>query len=111
MTTETGSGPTRDAGSFRDPSGYVFQQDGRVFRAIDAPCAAILRVLSGKGALARLVADGLVVPTEILPSSPLTERLVREHPGYDQFLEHQRIQPVTYPYCWTASASIDTVQQ
>ncbi|HYV85394.1 MAG TPA: class I SAM-dependent methyltransferase [Patescibacteria group bacterium] len=107
MTTETGSGPTRDAGSFRDPSGYVFQQDGRVFRAVDAPCAAILRGLSGKGALARLVADGLVVPTEILPPSPLTERLVREHPGYDQFLEHERIQPVTYPYCWTVSMLAD----
>jgi SAM-dependent methyltransferase len=113
VTTDTGSGPTRepgsfrDAGSFRDPSGYVFQQDGRIFRAIDAPCAAILRALSEKGTLARLVSDGLVVPTEILPPSPLTERLVREHPRYEQFLEHEKIQPVTYPYCWTVSMLAD----
>jgi SAM-dependent methyltransferase len=97
----------RDAGSFRDPSGYVFQKDGRVFRAVDTSCAAILRGLKNSGTLGRLVDDGLVVRTDLLAPSPLTGELAAEHAGYDQFLEHEKIDPVTYPYCWTVSMLAD----
>ena len=34
---------TRVTGSFRDPSGYVFDRDGRIFRAIDPLCDSVLR--------------------------------------------------------------------
>ena len=34
---------SRDSGSFRDPSGYVFQFEGRVFRALDRASAELLR--------------------------------------------------------------------
>jgi SAM-dependent methyltransferase len=97
----------RDAGSFRDPSGYVFRQDGRIFRAVDAQAAADLLALDESGALRRLIADGLVVGTRILPPSALTERLAAEHPGTARFLEHELIDPITYPYCWTVSMLAD----
>jgi len=100
-------GTTRDAGSFRDPSGFVFRHDGRLFRAIDAKCAAILDGLAATGALQRLVADGLVVGTSILEPSPIVERLAAGHPGGARFLEHARIDPITYPYCWTVSMLAD----
>lgn len=97
----------RDAGSFRDPSGYVFRQDGRIFRAVDAQAAADLLALDESGALRKLIDEGLVVGTTILPASPLTEKLAAAHPGYARFLEHQPIDPITYPYCWTVSMLAD----
>src|SRR5262245_9991844 len=104
---DPGSGSARDAGSFRDPSGFVFRQDARVFRAIDAKCAGILEGLAANGALARLVTDGLVVGTTILERSPFVDRLAAEHPGYARFLEHAPCDPITYPYCWTVSMLAD----
>jgi len=100
-------GASRDAGSFRDPSGFVFRHDGRMFRAIDAKCAAILDNLASTGALKRLVADGLVVETSILEPSPVVEDLTAAHPGWSRFLEHALIDPITYPYCWTVSMLAD----
>jgi SAM-dependent methyltransferase len=104
---ETVSRSDRDAGSFRDPSGYVFRHEGRVFRAVDAQAAADLLALDETGALPKLIDDGLVVGTTILPPSTLTERLAAAHPGYARFLEHQPIDPITYPDGWTVSMLAD----
>ena len=36
----------RVPGSFRDPSGYVFRRDDRIFRAVTAACHDLLRALA-----------------------------------------------------------------
>ena len=100
-------GTSRDAGSFRDPSGFVFRQDGRVFRAVDGKCAAILEGLVHSGALRRLVDDGLVVRSEFVTDADLARRFAADHAGYARFLEHAPIDPITYPYCWTVSMLAD----
>ena len=98
---------TRVAGSFRDPSGYVFEHDGRVFRALDQTCAALLRDLDVQGHLARWNREGLIVASRFVDDPELIATLTAAHPGYPAFLEHDRIEPITYPYEWSTSMLAD----
>ena len=96
----------RVTGSFRDPSGYVFWRKDRLFRAIDAACAATLCDLSAAGLLERLVAEGQLVGTSFV-DAPLAGDLAAEHPGFARFLEHERLEHITYPYEWSVSMLAD----
>ena len=104
---DTESGSQRDGGSFRDPSGYVFRRGSRIYRAIDESCFQILRQLAGKGILQRLAAEKLSVGTRFVDDAEEIRALSAEHPGYDHFLEHDLISPVTYPYEWSFSMLAD----
>jgi SAM-dependent methyltransferase len=95
------------AGSFRDPSGRVFVRDGRLFRAIDAECHRVLRRLADEAVLEQWQARGLLVGTRFVSDRPLAEALAEENPGYPHFLEHDRVEPVTYPYEWSVSMLAD----
>ena len=97
----------RVSGSFRDPSGYVFQHAGRIFRALDRAAADLLRGLDAQGHLARWAQEGLVVGTRFVTDSGLLMELAAAHPGFDSFLEHDRIAPITYPYEWSTSMLAD----
>lgn len=97
----------RDSGSFRDPSGYVFQHAGRIFRALDAVSAAILHDLEAQGHLQRWIQDGLIVGTRRVEEPGLRAELNAAHPGFTAFLEHDRIEPITYPYEWSTSMLAD----
>jgi hypothetical protein len=101
----------RIPGSFRDPSGYVFFRDGRIFRAIDDQCHDVLQGLDGSGRLVDLVEQSLIVPTRFVVDAELSESLCAEHPGYRQFLEHQVLWPITYPYEWSVSMLADAGAQ
>jgi hypothetical protein len=98
---------TRVSGSFRDPSGFVFHHRNRVFRALDAAAAALLRDLDTQGHLARWAQDGLVVGTRFVEEPALRAELDAAHPGFAAFLEHDRISPITYPYEWSTSMLAD----
>jgi len=98
---------TRVAGSFRDPSGYVFQHGERIFRALDAAAADLLRSLNVQGHLARWAREGLVVGTRFVEDPPLLAELNAAHPGFSAFLEHDRIDPITYPYEWSTAMLAD----
>ena len=98
---------SRDSGSFRDPSGYVFQFEGRVFRALDRASAELLRGLDAQGHLARWAQAGLVVGTRFVADAALQAQLAALHPGFAAFLEHDRISPITYPYEWSTSMLAD----
>ena len=98
---------SRDSASFRDPSGYVFQHQGRVFRALDAAAADLLRDLDANGHLARWAKEGLVVGTRFVEEPALRAALSAAHPGFAAFVEHDRIDPITYPYEWSTSMLAD----
>ncbi|HOO20731.1 MAG TPA: class I SAM-dependent methyltransferase [Kiritimatiellia bacterium] len=98
---------TRVAGSFRDPSGYVFQHGDRIFRALDAAAQDLLRTLELQGHLARWAREGLVVGTRFVEDPPLLAELNAAHPGFSAFLEHDRIDPITYPYEWSTAMLAD----
>ena len=90
-------------GSFRDPSGYVFQREGRIFRAVDESCYELLTQMVNVGLFGDLVKEGLLVETQFVEDSELHAALVDEHTGYVHFLEHARIPIITYPYEWSIS--------
>jgi SAM-dependent methyltransferase len=98
---------TRVSGSFRDPSGYVFQHQGRIFRALDKTATDLLRDLDAKGHLARWAREGLVVGARFVTDSALNRDLGAAHPGFTSFVEHDKIAPITYPYEWSTSMLAD----
>lgn len=97
----------RIASSFRDPSGYVFRHDQRIFRAVDADCWQTLTRLESSGLCGHFVKKRAVVGTRFIDDREETDCLARQHPGYEHFLEHEVIWPITYPYEWTASMLAD----
>ncbi len=105
--SEASAPASRIAGSFRDPSGFVFLRDGQVFRAVDGATAALLREIAQSGLFPALVDDGAVVATQQVDDPALAEALAAEHPGFRHFLRHERIEPITYPYEWTLSMLAD----
>jgi SAM-dependent methyltransferase len=108
VTTEVGAAPTSAlAGSFRDPSGYVFRRDGSLLRALRPDAHALLRELQRSGTLDRLIGDGLIAGTRFVEEPARVSALRAEHPGFEYFLEHDEIRPVTHPYEWSVSMLAD----
>jgi len=95
------------AGSYRDPTGYVFWRDGRLFRSVDAEGLAVLDGLWSSGLLPRLIDGGLIVGTRKVDEPEMLGALRSEHAGHAGFLEHQVLPTITYPYEWTVSMLAD----
>lgn len=86
----------RVPGSFRDPSGSVFQQDGVLYRQIQAVYASQYRQVMSSGLYDTLVGQHLLIPhceTELSPE------------GEDGFIviQPERIPFISYPYEWSFS--------
>src|SRR2546430_6770817 len=101
--TKSSTASERIAGSFRDPSGYVFRKCGKIYRAVDTECAEILRALEQNGTLGRLAQKGLLVRTRFVDDPGLLPELKRENPGFETFLEHETVEHISYPYEWSVS--------
>lgn len=87
-------------GSFRDPGGFVFESNGRLYRQINAVFAREFDAFLASGLYDRLVGEGLLVPhTERplhdveSPSPALAWKIV----------EPERVAFVSYPYEWCFS--------
>jgi len=93
--------------SFRDPEGYVFIREGRVYRAIAPELAARLRRAEEIGLLGRLVAREWVVGSRFVREPQLLSILERENPGWHHFAEHDPLPLITYPYEWSVSMLAD----
>jgi SAM-dependent methyltransferase len=97
----------RVSGSFRDPSGYVFWYKGRLLRCIGEDCRETLKGLSESGLLAKLMAEGLVVPSRFVTDAEDLQAARQQQPGFAAYLEHEVIEPISYPYEWTVSMLAD----
>ncbi|MBK8159962.1 MAG: class I SAM-dependent methyltransferase [Rhodospirillaceae bacterium] len=86
----------RDPGSFRDPSGHVYDHEGRILRTVMPPAAESYRALRDSGLLADLTARGLLLPAQEI--DPATVNLTGPLPAH--LLEHPRLPFVSYPYEW-----------
>lgn len=84
--------------SFRDPSGRVYEQNGRILRALSPRAAQEFRFLVESGLLNRLVSEGRVVETHEVGVSALELQDECEAPA--AILEHQRVPFISYPYEW-----------
>lgn len=87
-----------DPGSFRDPGGRIFIDNGRVLRAVYDSNAAAYEAFRDSGLLKDLIAKGTLVPSEELE--------VGSHAagqGARYLLEHEKLPFVSYPYEWSFS--------
>jgi hypothetical protein len=88
---------TRDRGSFRDPSGFVFFHDGTAYRQVNASCADAFSGLMHSGLYDELVKAGLLVGHEEvalrLPEAPPAHAVLRP----------EQIPFISYPYEWCFS--------
>ena len=91
---------TYDAGSFRDPSGRVLKKDRRILRAIFEAGAANYEAARDSGVLDRAIGNGRLLPAEPVAVGELDGLA----PGARHWLEHPRLDFVSYPYEWTFSA-------
>lgn len=84
----------RSPASFRDPAGFVFEADGRVFRQINRSGVEDFEALMATGLYDRLASDGWLVPhRDATIDPPLPELAAR-------VIEPERVDFISYPYEW-----------
>ncbi len=85
---------TREASSFRDPSGFLFEQDGVLYRQVNAGYRDAYELLGSSGLYESLVRDGLLIPHDEVDPAGLGVD------GAFRVLRPERIPFISYPYEW-----------
>lgn len=98
---------TRVEGSFRDPSGFVFSHDGRMFRAIDQAFDVLYREPRTSKAIQQLIDRQLLVKTWPVEDDHLRAIFQDNYSGFRCFLEHEKVPFISYPYEWSFSMLAD----
>ena len=88
-----------EPGSFRDPAGRVFKQDGRIFRAIFEPGREAFENARDAGIHAWAVEKNRLVAMDEVALDTLDWE--DKKPAY--LLEHPALDFISYPYEWTFS--------
>jgi ribosomal protein L11 methylase PrmA len=81
------------ASSFRDPSGFVFARDGRLYRQVNQEFREHYDLMMGSGLYEALVRDGLMVAHEEVDVEPATAEAYR-------ILRPELVPFISYPYEW-----------
>ncbi len=88
MTTRLGT----HAASFRDPSGFIFNENGRLYRQVNAVYRTTYQRFMSSGLYERLIDKQLLIPHQEV-----------ERRGDDQIIEPEFINFIAYPYEWSFS--------
>ena len=84
-------------GSFRDPSGFVFERDGQIYRQINEGFEADIRLLIDSGLHDELIGAGLVVGfAEVRLDTAFSEKA-------SMVIRPERIDVISYPFEWCFS--------
>ena len=97
-------GIERIRSSFRDPSGFVFVHDGRLYRQVNRSYQAHYEQLMGGGLYDELVERGLLV------AHAEVDRLPSQDADSFKTLQPQRVPFISYPYEWSFSQLKDAAQ-
>jgi ribosomal protein L11 methylase PrmA len=99
------TGPTRDKGSFRDPSGYIFEDGDRIVRAVMPAADVQFGAIYDSGIIGELSAKGLMIDCTRLDSDAAT--LATYKGARDDvaaaLYEHPKVGMISYPYEWSFS--------
>jgi ribosomal protein L11 methylase PrmA len=87
----------RTAGSFRDPSGFVFERDGTLYRQVNLAYRADYDRFVASGLDRALIDEGLLIP-----HSEVDERPSDPERAY-KVLRPDRLPFISYPYEWCFS--------
>lgn len=93
--------PLTDSGSFRDPSGHVFEIDGEIYRTINEPARQYYEQLRDQDYLQSLIKQGWLIATHDVDKSTLP-CVFSDTTAY--VVGHERIPFISYPYEWGFSA-------
>ena len=78
--------------SFRDPSGYIFIKDGKIYRRVNASYLPVFSKFIETGLYDKLVQEGLLIPHEI----------IEDQKDY-LIIKPQHLELITYPHEWSFS--------
>lgn len=78
----------RVSSSFRDPSGYVFEKNGIIYRKVGEEYRLILQELATSGLSSKLVSDRMLLPFEWVS---------------EDTLKPEQVPFISYPYEWSFS--------
>lgn len=84
-----------DPASFRDPAGFVFQQENILYRQINLSYQHTYTHLMQSGCYARLVKEELLIPHTELAEN------ITNHPQAFKTIQPERVPFITYPYEWS----------
>ncbi len=88
---------TREKASFRDPSGFLFEREGQLYRQVNAGYQTQYEHLMNSGLYRDLTAAGLLVPHQEIDMAP-------EDPGSCyKVIKPMRLALISYPYEWCFS--------
>ena len=90
----------RVTGSYRDPAGHIYEQDGRIFRTITEIGKAQYEFVRDSGLLKKLNTSRQLIQSEEVP----LETLNLDLSDVTYLIEHPRIPLISYPYEWPFSA-------
>jgi len=85
------------AGSFRDPSGFVFQHEGKLYRQINQYYKDGYDLLISSGLYDELVERGLIIPHQ-----EVSRGLAQSQSAY-KVIAPEEIDFISYPYEWSFS--------
>lgn len=83
--------------SFRDPSGYIFKQNGKIYRAVTKLYKENYEFLIGSGLYKRLIDEKLLIPHIEVENHNLNTSDIYK------ILEPEEIKFISYPYEWCFS--------
>jgi ribosomal protein L11 methylase PrmA len=97
--------PIRDKGSFRDPSGYIFDDGDRIVRAVMPHSDESFRAVYNSGIIKELSGKGLMIDCTRVEADA---NLLSQYRGARaetaaSIYEHPRVAMITYPYEWSFS--------
>ncbi len=87
----------RDAGSYRDPAGFVFRRDGVVYRQVERSFAEEWEHYLDSGLYERLTQAGVVIGHEDVDTA-----LAAQQPAY-RVIRPMQLEVISYPYEWSFS--------
>ncbi|NUM82152.1 SAM-dependent methyltransferase, partial [bacterium] len=86
-----------EASSFRDPDGFVFVKEGRIYRQINVTYRENYELLVCSGLYESLVKEGLLIPHEECPIS------MKVSCNAYKVIQPEEIEFISYPYEWCFS--------
>src|SRR3989337_1070751 len=89
--------PQREFSSFRDPAGYLFWQNGEIYRCVLEPYERQYKAATECGLYAQCTAEKLLLPFEVVEGGDPAGSSVA-------VLRPRQLSLVTYPYEWSFDA-------
>src|SRR5262245_31195788 len=91
-----------ETGSYRDPSGSVYEADGDIYRSVSPLAIDDFETVWSSGYLQQLIAKDWLVGADRIEGSEVAAAV-----GAAALLRHPRLSFISYPYEWVFEALKD----